>query len=232
MKSYFHAACFSLLFLASAAGTESNIQDFIGEWQAFIVNQNEITCQTQIRYLFHESGKWSILQEGICDEQGWFRLQEKNRILLQPRSAALKGECAAITAERLNSWQFMIRNPLNRNLALLFEKKSRMQPLQINDLLGCWKILQKNLQTKEIRTAPFTLTFHADGKYSVNQPGKVLPKEWSSGHYKITNNLVYLNNKHSGEGLWNRTVFFWYNRQLNYNNIHYRLWGEKQTPAD
>ncbi len=226
MKSFIFITCLLLPFLVHTEETALNIESVVGEWQGFILNKNEITCQTRIRYTFYESGKWSISQEDAKEEQGWYKLHEENRILLQPRSAALKKENSAIIARQLNTCQFIIDNPVDRSLKLLFIKTSYLNPIQISDLRGDWKITQKNLHTEEIKTAPFVLTFHADGTYSVTQEDKVLSKDWSIGQYEIKNNLVYLKNKYSGKGLWSKPVFFWYDKQLNYNNSLYRLWGE------
>lgn len=226
MKLHIFTTCLLFPFFIHSVETASNSENVIGDWQGFIVNKNEITCQTRIQYTFYDSGKWSISQEGIKEEQGWYKPYKGNRILLQPYSATLKNENGAIIAKRLNTWQFVIDNPVDKSLILLFVKSSYLNSIQISDLCGDWKIMQKNLHTGEIKNAPFVLTFHANGTYSVTQKDKILSKDWSTGLYEIKKNLVFLKNKYSGEGLWNKPVFFWYNKQLNYNNPLYRLWGE------
>ncbi len=215
----------TLIFAQEQRSVESSI---VGAWQGFIVHHSgQFTCRTNIKYIFSSDKTWSIQeQQQNKIPQGWYRI-DKRKLLLQPQQAVVQNMNAVITAEIIDDNNFEIPNPIDNTYKMRFIRISVLPILTDDGIIGKWKILQKNLYTNELKTAPYLLIIDKNGTYKLEQPEMELPQEWASGKYEILDSLLRLTNAYSGEGLWNKPVFFFLDGNLIYNNAQYSLWCER-----
>ena len=219
--------CFIFLFSLLANAGEENAK-WADTWHAFIIHKSGVPLfQTGIKYILHPDNTWSIQEaDNSPIQQGWYKIEE-HQIFLQPQSAAQQNINAAISAEIVDQDRFEIGNPIDDTRKMRLLRGSLLPVLTEKDLIGKWKIIQKNLYTDETRTAPYTLIFEKDGIYRLEQTGEALPEAWSSGTYAINNGIVTLKNRYSESGFWNQPSFFFLDDQLRYNDSRYSLWCER-----
>jgi hypothetical protein len=211
-------------------------EKMIGEWLGFMTKKDTAVLLTRNTYRFLASGTWEIANNAADEKpqtQGWYKInRDDHKLLLQPREAAIKDEAAAIHAELRDENTFLIPDPLDENNALAFIRKDSLPFPSAGTLAGKWKIFQMDLESGEKREAPYSLVLKKDGTYSVEQPGKKLPKEWAQGTFELSGLRVQLHNKFSGTGLWQSPSFFFLNGDLRYNDSRYCLWCEKDQKKD
>lgn len=206
-----------------------------GDWIGFIQNWNMPTKLTGIRYRFLDSGTWEILEEGNGSEakpQGWYKIIEsENKLLLQPHEVALKEDDnnAAISAALPNEDMFIIPNPLDENNAMTFIREKTLTVPTPAFLVDRWTITQMNPESNEKRVAKYVLILKEDGTYAVEQPDKELPEEWATGTYSISGLRIKLENKYTGDGLWNAPQFFLLENKLWYDDSEFCLWCEREN---
>ncbi len=237
MKILLMFFCFlaGFLFAENAGDTISLIPDetdLIGTWHGFLISKNEpVFCSTEI-YSFSENKTWSIQednQEAI--PQGWYKISN-GILLLQPKEAMEKRENSAIYASIINSKKIEIPNPFDNDYKLQLIKADSIERIEKQSIIGKWKMFQKNVQTGDIKKAPFLLTFFEENKYVLEQENSEKQKilfspEWATGIYRIHNNLLILKNAFPGQGLWDRPIFFLLGNKLRYNNAQYCIWCER-----
>ena len=208
----------------------------IGDWTSFITNRGTPVKLTGTDYRFLASGTWEMIDEADhskSEPQGWYRIiPDDSKLLLQPHDAAVKEESSAITAQLRDDNSFIIPNPMeDEPTALLFIRKDTLSIPTMSSLAGTWTITQTDLESKEERVAPYTLTLKEDGTYTVQQPDKELPAEWAKGTYTISGIRIQLKNAFSGTGLWNAPAFFLLDHVLRYDNSKYCLRCEKKASS-
>ena len=202
--------------------------EIIGEWQGYVLNHGKITFMSPVRYHFLPSGTWSIQDGKRCAiQQGWYKL-DSDAIYLQPLQAARANENAAVKAHWKNRNAFEVPNPIDKNQGMIFIRKKSVRKMYIRDIIGTWRLKQYNLYTGKMKEAPFLMQIKSNGTYDVvSDDAASLSKEWSSGTFEISGEKLYLKNKYTAPGLWNKPSFFLLDGKLRYNNSQYCLWCER-----
>lgn len=213
---------------AEDSATPPPKEEIIGKWQGYILNHGEITFLSPVVYHFLPDGTWEILEgEKAAAPQGWYKL-DHDALFLQPLQAAQKNENAGVKALRKGKDTFEIPDTIDKDRSIIFLRKESAGDIRKDDVVGAWKMSQKDLSTGETREAPFLLQFGSDGTYKVIPQGKTsLSEEWASGTFEISGQRLFLKNKFTGEGLWNKPSFFLLDGKLRYNNGEYCLWCER-----
>ena len=208
----------------------------VGEWIGFIFKKDAPVYLTRIRYVFLKSGTWEIRDEAAGatpEQQGWYKInQDENKLLLQPREAAIKNELAAIHADLKDKDTFIIPDMVDKDKSLTFVRKDALIVSSPGSLAGKWKIIQSDPDSEETRVAPYTLVLKKDGTYSLEQPDKELPEEWAQGTFSIDGLRIQFHNKFTGDGLWKSPSFFLLNDELRYNDSRCLVWGERIQDKD
>ena len=227
MKRTFYITVFSF-FLISSLLAKDEVSSFAGIWRGFITlaKGNEIVFQTSETYMLNPDNTWEIRSNNSSPiPQGWYKI-EKNQLYLQPAQAVKRNINSAITATIITSDIFEIPNPIDNTYKMRFIRCSKLSALNNDNIIGKWKIVQRNLYTNETKEAPYIIILKSNGKYQLEQADNKLPEEWASGTYSIKDSILTLENNFSGNGLWNKPAFFFINGRLRYNNPRYCLWLE------
>lgn len=236
--------CFFLMLtvvtaVADQTAAENMPEDFVGEWDVFIVNHQEKNLLADYYCRILADGTVELITPDSAEKQLWGKMiyyQKKLTLLLEKERDTEKEEIQkekrGLIACRVSRDAIEFQNDFQPDLILRLERRNSGNRLTPDWLVGSWSLIQKNLKSGEERVAPFQLIFSADGSYSfAGKDAEHLNAEYA-GSSKIENNRLYLKNQcRTADSLWFQTVFFRDRDRLVLNRLDVFLRAEKVSDA-
>lgn len=206
----------AVVSVAAGSVAEKIPQEFVGEWDAYIVNHGEKNLLADDRFSISTDGIVETITPGSAKRRipGRLIYHRRQLILLLPEtkrenSEETPAEKRGLIADCVDETGIEFRNEFQPDLVFRLERRHPEQLLTAEWLVGTWSLVQKNFKTGEERVAPFKLVFSPDGNFSFAGKGAETLNAEYAGSCRIENNRLFLENQcETADSLWFQTVFF------------------------